>query len=84
MRRQLYLSYNAASDGGDRRSRHYELWRRRLQRKQGRKSAAQQEERLNRDVLPILGELRAREVTRGDIKSLLSDIIQVIARNNLQ
>ncbi len=45
-----------------------------MQRKQGRKSAAQQEERLNRDVLPVLGELRAREVTRGDIKSLLSDI----------
>ncbi len=45
-----------------------------MQRKQGRKSAAQQEERLNRDVLPVLGDLRAREVTRGDIKSLLSDI----------
>jgi hypothetical protein len=45
-----------------------------MQYKRGRKSATQQEERLNRDVLPVLGDLQAREVTRGEIKSLLSDI----------
>ncbi len=45
-----------------------------MQHKRGKKSAAQQEERLNRDVLPVLGEVQARKVTRGDIKSLLSGI----------
>ncbi len=45
-----------------------------MQHKMGRKSAAQQEERLNRDVLPTIGNRKARDVRRGDIKALLSEI----------
>ena len=45
-----------------------------MQRKMGRKSAAQQEERLNRDVLPTIGNRKARDVRRGHIKTLLSEI----------
>ncbi len=45
-----------------------------MQRKQGRKSAAQQERMLARDVLPAIGDMKARDVRRGDIKALLSAI----------
>ena len=45
-----------------------------MQRKRGRKSADQQEERLVRDVLPTLGSHKARDVRRADIKTLLSEI----------
>ncbi|MCH8999701.1 MAG: tyrosine-type recombinase/integrase [Proteobacteria bacterium] len=45
-----------------------------MQRKQGRKSADKQETILARDVLPAIGNHRARDVRRGDIKALLSAI----------
>ena len=45
-----------------------------MQRKRGRKSAGEQEIKLARDVLPILGDRRARDVTRADVKALLSAI----------
>ncbi len=45
-----------------------------MQRKRGRKSADQQKRVLDRDVLPVLGNHRARDVRRGDLKSLLSEI----------
>ena len=47
-----------------------------MQCKMGRKSATQQEERLNRDVLPALGNRKARDVRRGHIKTLLSEITE--------
>ncbi len=45
-----------------------------MQRKRGKKSTDQQEERLARDVLPTIGNRKARDVRRGDIKALLSAI----------
>ena len=45
-----------------------------MQYKRGRKSAAQQERILVRDVVPVIGDMKARDVRRGDIKSLLSEI----------
>ena len=45
-----------------------------MQRKQGRKSADQQERILVRDVLPTIGNRKVRDVRRGDIKALLSEI----------
>ncbi len=42
-----------------------------MQYKRGRKSAAQQERILVRDVLPLIGDMKARDVRRGDIKALL-------------
>ena len=45
-----------------------------MQRKQGRKSADQQERILARDVLPALGNHKARDVRRADIKAILSAI----------
>ena len=45
-----------------------------MQYKRGRKSADQQEIKLARDVLPVLGDMRARDVSRGNIKALLSKI----------
>ena len=45
-----------------------------MQRKRGRKSADLQEKILARDVLPVIGGMKARDVRRGDIKALLSAI----------
>jgi integrase len=45
-----------------------------MQRKRGKKSANQQEIILVRDVLPTIGNHKARDVRRGDIKALLSEI----------
>ncbi len=45
-----------------------------MQYKSGRKSADQQERILARDVLPAIGGHKARDVRRGDIKALLSEI----------
>ena len=45
-----------------------------MQRKRGKKSAVQQGERLNRDVLPAIGDMKTRDVRRGDIKTLLGKI----------
>ena len=45
-----------------------------MQRKQGRKSADRQERMLARDVLPTLGERKARDLTRADIKSIMDKI----------
>ncbi len=45
-----------------------------MQRKRGKKSAGRQERILARDVLPTIGKMKARDVRRGDIKTLLSEI----------
>ena len=45
-----------------------------MQRKQGRRSADWQEKILARDVLPILGDRKARDLTRADIKSIMDSI----------
>jgi integrase len=45
-----------------------------MQRKQGRKSADKQERMLDRDVLPTLGDRKARDLTRADIKSIMDKI----------
>ncbi len=45
-----------------------------MQYKRGRKSANQQEIILTRDVLPTLGDRKARDVRRADIKAMLSAI----------
>ncbi len=45
-----------------------------MQRKQGRKSADKQERMLTRDVLPTLGDRKARDLTRADIKKLMDKI----------
>ena len=45
-----------------------------MQHKRGKKSADQQERILVRDVLPVIGNHKARNVRRGDIKTLLSEI----------
>ena len=47
-----------------------------MQHKRGRKSAGIQERRLTRAVLPILGDYKARDLTRADIKSLMIDITE--------
>ena len=47
-----------------------------MQRKRGKKSADQQEERLVRDVLPTLGNYKARDLRRGHIKTLLGEITE--------
>ena len=45
-----------------------------MQRKQGRKSAERQEKILARDVLPALGNRKARDLTRADVKGLMNKI----------
>ncbi len=45
-----------------------------MQHKMGRKSADEQAKKLARDVLPAIGNHKARDVRRGDIKALLSEI----------
>jgi integrase len=45
-----------------------------MQHKRGRKSAGQQETVLARDVLPTIGDMKARDLRRADIKALLSAI----------
>ncbi len=45
-----------------------------MQYKGGKKSADQQERILARDVLPTIGNRKARDVRRGDIKAILSAI----------
>jgi integrase len=45
-----------------------------MQHKRGKKSAGQQETLLVRDVLPTIGDMKARDVRRADIKALLSAI----------
>ncbi len=45
-----------------------------MQHKRGRKSAEQQEEMLARDVLPTLGDRKARDLTRADIKAVMEKI----------
>ncbi len=47
-----------------------------MQRKQGRKSAEPQEKMLARDVLPAIGDRKARDVKRKDVKNLLSKITE--------
>ncbi len=45
-----------------------------MQRKRGRKSADKQQELLDRDVLPTLGDRKVRDLTRADIKSIMDKI----------
>ncbi len=45
-----------------------------MQYKSGKKSADQQERIIVRDVLPAVGDMKARNVRRGDITALLSAI----------
>ncbi len=45
-----------------------------MQRKQGRKSADRQERMLARDVLPAIGDRKARDLTRADIKTIMDKI----------
>ncbi len=45
-----------------------------MQYKSGKKSADQQERIIVRDVLPAIGDMKARDVRRADIKTLLSEI----------
>ncbi|MCH9051190.1 MAG: tyrosine-type recombinase/integrase [Proteobacteria bacterium] len=45
-----------------------------MQSRRGRKSAAWQERSLARDVLPALGDMRARDLTRADVKKIMTDI----------
>ena len=45
-----------------------------MQRKQGRKSADQQARMLARDVLPILGDMKVRDLTRANIKSIMDKV----------
>ena len=45
-----------------------------MQRKRGKKSASQQEIILTRDVLPVIGNTKARDVRRADMKAMLSAI----------
>jgi len=47
-----------------------------MQRKRGKKSAGIQERRLARAVLPILGDYKARDLTRADIKSIMDKITE--------
>ena len=57
-----------------------------MQRKRGRKSADRQEHILARDVLPTLGDRKARDVARADVKGLMSRVTErgaPIAANRL-
>ena len=47
-----------------------------MQRKRGRKSAEHQERLLARDVLPVLGNHKARDLTRADIKGIMNKITE--------
>ena len=47
-----------------------------MQRKRGKQSAGIQERRLTRAVLPILGDYKARDLTRADIKSIMDKITE--------
>ncbi len=47
-----------------------------MQHKRGKKSAGIQERRLARAVLPILGNHKARDLTRADIKSIMYKITE--------
>jgi integrase len=45
-----------------------------MQRARGRKSAGKQEQMLARDVLPAIGDMKARDVTRANIKQILKTV----------
>ncbi len=47
-----------------------------MQRKQGRKSADRQERMIARDVLPTLGDIKAQNLTRADIKTIMDKITE--------
>ena len=47
-----------------------------MQRKRGRKSAERQEQKLARDVLPVLGDRKARDLTRADVKGVMDKITE--------
>ncbi len=47
-----------------------------MQRKAGKKSARIQEMRLARAVLPSIGKMKARDVTRADIKGIMKEITE--------
>ncbi len=47
-----------------------------MQRKRGRKSVEQQEKILARDVLPAIGDRKARDLTRADVKGVMDKITE--------
>ncbi len=47
-----------------------------VQRRKKKKSVDRQEMRLERSVLPILGKMKARDVTRADVKGILQKITE--------
>ncbi len=47
-----------------------------MQHQRGRKSADKQEKTLARDVLPTIGDRKARDLTRADIKGIMDKITE--------